>query len=170
MVCRLTVLLSALTVQGNSVTVGSGKSGYSAIDTGTTLIGGPQDVIAEIYANIPDSAPGTGNYEGYYTYRESRPLPIQMSIHNKMNFLACNTAVNVTMSFGGRSWGISSTDFEMTRVSGNQCVGSFFVLGSTSPAWIIGDTFLVSRCSSSRKDASCAHLIHSEKRLLRVQI
>ena len=70
-VCRLTDPFSALTTQGNSITLASGKDSYTAIDTGTTLIGGPQDAIAAIYANIPDSSPGTGDYEGYYTYRES---------------------------------------------------------------------------------------------------
>ena len=32
----------------------------------------------------------------------------------------------------------------MTKVSGDRCIGSFFVLGESTPAWIIGDTFLVS--------------------------
>jgi cathepsin D len=32
----------------------------------------------------------------------------------------------------------------MTEVSGNMCIGAFFELGSSTPAWIIGDTFLVS--------------------------
>jgi len=60
----------ALSVQGNSISLGTGQSTYSAIDTGTTLIGGPQNTVAEIYANIPGSAAATGNFEGYYTYRE----------------------------------------------------------------------------------------------------
>ena len=73
---------SALTVQGNSVTLGSGKDSYAAIDTGTTLIGGPGDAIAEIYSNIPDSSVLSGNYEGYYSFRESSPRsPIQTCIH-----------------------------------------------------------------------------------------
>ena len=61
----------ALTVQGTSITLGSGSSSYSAIDTGTTLIGGPQAAIQAIYATIPDSSPASGNFEGYYTYRGS---------------------------------------------------------------------------------------------------
>ena len=58
----------ALTVQGNSISLGTGQNSYSAIDTGTTLTGGPQSAVAEIYANVPDSSPGTGNWDGYYTY------------------------------------------------------------------------------------------------------
>jgi len=111
-----------LTVQGNSITLPSGKDSYAAIDTGTTLIGGPQDTIAAIYASIPGSEPASGDYEGYYSY-------------------PCDTNVNVTMSFGGRSWSVSSADFVMTKVSGNTCIGGFFATEST-PAWIVGDTFL----------------------------
>lgn len=58
-------------VQGTSVTVPSGSSSYAAIDTGTTLVGGPSDVISEIYAQIPGSQAGTGNFQGYYMYRAS---------------------------------------------------------------------------------------------------
>ena len=94
---------STLTVQGNSITLGSGKDTYSAIDTGTTLVGGPQDAIEAIYANIPDSAPATWDFEGYYTYRESSLFPTQIGTHHKNDLLACNTDVNVTISFGGRS-------------------------------------------------------------------
>ena len=72
-----------MTVQGNSISLGTGQSTYSAIDTGTTLIGGPQSAIAEIYANIPGSSPATGNYEGYYTYRESTLSPAQVDVSNK---------------------------------------------------------------------------------------
>jgi len=114
--------LTSLTVQGNSISLASSQNSHSAIDTGTTLIGGPQDAIAQIYSNIPDSSPESGNFEGYYSY-------------------PCNTNVNVTVSFGGRSWGISSADFTLTKASGDRCIGAFFVTDS-SPAWIFGDTFL----------------------------
>ena len=39
-----------------------------AIDTGTTLIGGPPDVIASIYALIPGAQEATGAYSGYWIY------------------------------------------------------------------------------------------------------
>ena len=71
--------LLALTIQGNSVTLPSGKNSYAAIDTGTTLIGGPQDAIQQIYASIPGSSPATGNFAGYYTYREPKPSPTRKS-------------------------------------------------------------------------------------------
>ncbi|KAJ7128318.1 hypothetical protein C8R44DRAFT_850853 [Mycena epipterygia] len=118
--------ITAITVQGNSIPVDSGTQSYAAIDTGTTLIAGPEDQIASIYAQIPDSEPGTGQYEGYYTY-------------------PCDTSVVVSLSFGGRSWAISPADFRFQEIQrSGQCLGSFLTLstGDSAPSWIVGDTFL----------------------------
>lgn len=122
---RLTITYVAVTVQGNSVAVGSGSSAYAAIDTGTTLIGGPASEIAAIFAQIPGSAVASGDYEGYYTY-------------------PCSTTVDVSFSFGSKTWSISPADFQLTPIGNGQCLGAFFELTSSSPSWIIGDTFLVS--------------------------
>jgi cathepsin D len=115
-------------VNSNSVTVPS--SSQVAIDTGTTLVGGPSAQISELFAQIPGSAPGTGNYQGYYTY-------------------PCSTTVNVALSFGGQSWSISPDDFKLTKLSSGQCLGAFFEIDSQQQgnsdnqiSWIIGDTFL----------------------------
>lgn len=62
--------MTGMTVNNNSVTLPTGTDAYSAIDTGTTLVGGPTAAIQALYAQIPGSAPGTGNYEGYFTYRK----------------------------------------------------------------------------------------------------
>ena len=59
----------AINVQGNTITLPSGQSSYAAIDTGTTLIGGPQQQISKIFAQIPGSVPGTGDFQNYYIYR-----------------------------------------------------------------------------------------------------
>ena len=113
-------------MQGNSVTLSSGSGSYAAIDTGTTLVGGPSSVIASMYEQIPGSEAGTGNYEGYYIY-------------------PCSTSVTVSLAFGGSTWSISPSDFQLTQLSSSQCLGAFFQLdvsGSGTPAWIVGDTFL----------------------------
>eukprot|EP00918_Siedleckia_nematoides_P082398 GHVU01180588.1.p1 GENE.GHVU01180588.1~~GHVU01180588.1.p1 ORF type:complete len:307 (-),score=9.95 GHVU01180588.1:11-931(-) len=117
--------MTAMTVQGNAVTIPTGTAADSAIDTGTTLVGGPSSAIQAIFAQIPGSQPGTGNWEGYYTY-------------------PCNTEVNVAISFGGPSWPVSPADFQLTQISSSQCVGAFFELntGGSAPSWIVGDTFL----------------------------
>lgn len=60
--------LTSLTVQGTSIPLPTGTASYSAIDTGTTLVGGPPAIISQIFAQIPGSQPGTGNLQGYYTY------------------------------------------------------------------------------------------------------
>ncbi|TFK45733.1 acid protease [Heliocybe sulcata] len=122
-----TLSISNFTVQGKSITLGFQEQA-AAIDTGTTGIAGPADAVAEIYASIPGSAPAaTGQFgDGHYTY-------------------PCSTMVEITLSFGGPSWAISPVDFQEDVVSG-QCLGALFVtpskLGSATPAWIIGDTFL----------------------------
>ncbi|KAF8629088.1 hypothetical protein AX15_003580 [Amanita polypyramis BW_CC] len=126
--------LGSLTVQGTSVSLPSGSASYAAIDTGTTLVGGPSNIISQMYAQIPGSQPGSGSYEGYYTY-------------------PCNTDVTVSVSFGnGSSWSISPEDFLLTKLSRSTCLGSFFELstGSSAPNWIFGDTFLKNVYSAFR--------------------
>jgi len=119
-----TLPMTDITVQGNSIALTSSSS-YAAIDTGTTLIGGPSAQIAALYAQIPGSAAGSGDYLGYYTY-------------------PCSTTVSVTLSFGGKNWAISSADFQMGQLTSSVCLGAFFQLdtGTSSPNWIVGDTFL----------------------------
>jgi len=120
--------LTDLKVNGQSVNLpGTAQSSYSAIDTGTTLIGGPSEVIKAIFADIPGSAPGTGDYEGYYTY-------------------PCDQKITVSLTFGsGKAWAVDPADFMLTQLSSKQCVGALFSLdssGNSGPSWIMGDTFL----------------------------
>lgn len=61
-----------MTVQGSDIDISSAGT-IAAVDTGTTLVGGPADTIALLYSSVPGSSPGTGNLTGYYTYRESQP-------------------------------------------------------------------------------------------------
>ncbi|KAF5383540.1 hypothetical protein D9615_003749 [Tricholomella constricta] len=127
--------LTSLTTQGTNLEVPTGPEAYAAIDTGTTLVGGPTRYMTEFYAQIPGAAPGTGNFEGYYTY-------------------PCATDVNVTMAFGGKNWAISEADFRLTQLTQNQCLGAFFDLqtGRSAPSWIVGDTFLKNVYSVFRYD------------------
>lgn len=61
--------VSAVTVQGSSVTINTGSGAIAAIDTGTTLIGGPSADVKTIYAAIPGAVALTGQYDGYYGFR-----------------------------------------------------------------------------------------------------
>ncbi|KAJ7588163.1 aspartic peptidase A1 [Mycena floridula] len=119
-----TQTISSLTVQGNQITLSSADL-RAAIDTGTTLVGGPADAIAEIYAQIPGSQPAAGQAEGYYMF-------------------PCKTTVTVTLAFGGKTWSISPTDFNHQEIEEGFCMGAFFALptGASLPSWIVGDTFL----------------------------
>jgi len=114
--------LTGITVNGASVLSGSVNA---AIDTGTTLVGGPADAIASIFAQIPNSQAGTGDLDGYYIY-------------------PCSTSVTVTMTFSSKTWTIDPADFLLMRSSNTMCVGAFFSisLSGSGPSWIVGDTFL----------------------------
>jgi len=123
--------VSAITVNGRSVTLPSGN--VAAIDTGTTLIGGPSDAVAAIFAQIPGSQPLGGNLVGFYGF-------------------PCDTTVQVNMAFGGKSWPINSDDMNLGQVSAssNICAGGVFDLtagssigaGGGNPNWVVGATFL----------------------------
>ncbi|KAH9484946.1 Aspartic protease [Psilocybe cubensis] len=125
--------LSAVTVNGQSIPVTPGDSAISAIDTGTTLIGGPSADVAAIWAAVPGSAPATGENIGSYTF-------------------PCKTQVSVTLSFGGKTWPINPQDMNRGQLSQGSplCVGSIFDLSagtnippnSGNPSWVVGDTFL----------------------------
>jgi cathepsin D len=52
------------------VQIATGSQALSAIDTGTTLIGGPSTDVQNIWAQVPGSAPLTGNMQGFYGFRE----------------------------------------------------------------------------------------------------
>ncbi|THG99869.1 hypothetical protein EW026_g2553 [Hermanssonia centrifuga] len=121
--------LSAMKVNGQSISLPSGSAAWAAIDTGTTGVGCPSDVLASIFAAVPNSAPGTGQFEGYYTF-------------------PCSTSVSLTVTWGSSSnaWTISPDDFILQEIdTQGTCVGAFFEVdssGTTAPAFIFGDTFL----------------------------
>lgn len=66
----LVTLCEAISVQSMTLNLSASGSRLAAVDTGTTLVGGPPQLIQQMYATIPGSEPGTGHYNGYYTYRE----------------------------------------------------------------------------------------------------
>ncbi|WVN87821.1 uncharacterized protein L203_103016 [Cryptococcus depauperatus CBS 7841] len=146
--------LEAMTVQGKSVDIVSRVSLASltdtktssinsgnpqcAIDTGTTLIGVPASVASAIYSQIKGSEPigASTGYEGYYQY-------------------PCNTAVSVTLQFGGLSYSISNADMNLGTFTKDtsKCTGAFFAmdLSSRSPIqWIVGASFIKNVYTSFR--------------------
>lgn len=106
-----------------------GVTSLAAIDTGTTLIGGPPDIVANIYAQIPGAQRGTGNLARYWTY-------------------PCNSDVTITFGFDGAAWPMAPADFKLATNDPSICVGAIFEaslggLGNPDvPQWIVGDAFL----------------------------
>ncbi|KAH7339848.1 aspartic peptidase domain-containing protein [Rhizoctonia solani] len=118
--------LRQITVNGGSpmIITNLGVTSLAAIDTGTSLIGGPPNLVAEIYRQIPNAQKGTGNLERYWIY-------------------PCSQAVNIAFNFGGRSWSMESADFKLLTTNPNVCVGAIFELsmgglGNPDPlSWIL---------------------------------
>ncbi|KAL5523428.1 hypothetical protein ACEPAG_7601 [Sanghuangporus baumii] len=126
--------LQDVTVQGNSVSIPTGNAGLAAIDTGTTLVAGPSTAVQSIFNEIQGSEALTGQLQGFFAF-------------------PCDTTVTVTLNFGSRTWEISDADFNLGAIDtqGQQCLGGIFDLdagssidpsNSSTPAWVIGDTFL----------------------------
>lgn len=66
---------TGISVQGQNVQIATGSAAMSAIDTGTTLIGGPSNDVKNIWAAVPGSAALGGQMAGFFSFRTS-PLPI----------------------------------------------------------------------------------------------
>jgi hypothetical protein len=112
-------------MQGKTVSLSGVQA---AIDTGTTLIGGPEADVQAIYANIPGSRRMTGVYAGYFEY-------------------PCSTDIAMDMTFGSFKVTIRSNDFNIGSYGddASYCTGGVFVQGlaASSPVqWVVGDTML----------------------------
>ncbi|KAI0250110.1 aspartic peptidase domain-containing protein [Lactifluus subvellereus] len=118
----------SVTVNGKTVNIGNTNT--AAIDTGTTLIGGPTAAVNAIWGAVPNSVPLT-NMSGFYSF-------------------PCNTQLTISISFGGPSWPINVADLILGTLGNGQCLGGIFDVTAVTnikpqpgrPAWIIGDAFL----------------------------
>ncbi|KAL5631234.1 hypothetical protein ACGC1H_006921 [Rhizoctonia solani] len=133
--------IHTFTVNGNDVSAAgsSASSALAAIDTATSLIGGPAGVVGNLYAAIPGAQRGQGVLEGFWTF-------------------PCSEKVELTLNFGGRAWAMASDDFTLTTDTAGTCVGAIFEtsLGdpdnSQIPHWYIGASFLKNVYSVFRYD------------------
>ncbi|KAJ6588478.1 aspartic peptidase domain-containing protein [Mycena capillaripes] len=120
-----TLNVSAVTVYGTSVGVNSGTA-LSAFDTATTVIAGPAADVQAIWAAVPGASVNP-NQAGTYQF-------------------PCSTNVNITVSFGGKTWTIDPVDVNFGPVSSgsSQCTGSIieFAGSGTQPRWVFGTPFL----------------------------
>jgi len=115
--------LQTITIGGSQVQSGAG----AAIDTGTTLIGGPISLMDQIYSHIPGATKGTGNLQGFYLF-------------------SCSQAPRVSLTFGDQMYAIKPADFSLhVDTTGETCAGAFVgidVGSSSGISWVVGDAFL----------------------------
>jgi cathepsin D len=125
--------LKSINVQGKAIQLADRDMVDVAVDTGTTLIGGPTAAVRAIWSTVPGVVP-ISNLPGHYAF-------------------PCNTEVKVSMSFGGKSWDIDPTDMNLGSISetnNDLCLGAIFDLtagtdvteGGGNPRWLVGDTLL----------------------------
>lgn len=125
------------TIKVNNEAIDLGSSRIAAIDTGTTLIGGPKSAIEEIHKRIP----------------KARPASNQPGLEESGYFMfPCNEKFTVTLSFGGKEWPLRSDQVILSPLPGSHgmCISALFVSPSqrtssgelVGPTWIVGDSFL----------------------------
>ncbi|MBW0559148.1 hypothetical protein O181_098863, partial [Austropuccinia psidii MF-1] len=121
--------MDGIQVNGSPLDLSHQTTPNVAIDTGTTLIGGPADQVKQFYNHVLGSSPASGSYQGYYSY-------------------PCNSTVNVTLKFGGKNYNMTPDDFNLGPFGTNgRCLGSVFELELSGASkslisWVIGDSFL----------------------------
>ncbi|KAI1481254.1 acid protease [Daldinia eschscholtzii] len=99
----------------------SGVKGRLAyIDTGTTFVFGPPDDVAALYKLIP----GSKTIDNGETYT-----------------VPCDTDGEVSFSFSGKTYTVSSKDF-ITAPNQGTCFGSVYGMEFVPGAWLLGDMFL----------------------------
>jgi hypothetical protein len=91
------IAMDAVNVNGTNVTGVVGSS--VAIDTGTTLIGGPPAVIKSLYSLVPGAQAATGAHAGE-SLLISRMIWYWRERTGYWTY-PCNSSVNVSLSFGG---------------------------------------------------------------------
>ncbi|KDQ54106.1 hypothetical protein JAAARDRAFT_697627 [Jaapia argillacea MUCL 33604] len=102
-------------------------SGFETIiDSGTTIMYGPPSAVQTFYSKVPGSAVYDST-NGYYSY-------------------PCSTPPTVAFSWGGKSWTVTSANFNLgeTSTGSGQCVGALAGqdLGLGNNVWLLGDSFM----------------------------
>ncbi|KAJ7879486.1 aspartic peptidase A1 [Mycena olivaceomarginata] len=122
--------VSEVTVQGTPLKIATGNDALAAIDTGTTLIGGPTTDVENLWAQIKGSAK-IPSMPGFFQF-------------------PCTTTLNISMAFGGKLWPIAPQDMNLGSNGGS--MGAVLRLTGGNPTWVVGDTFLKNVYSVYRSD------------------
>jgi cathepsin D len=102
------------------VQISTGDAALSAIDTETTLIGGPSADVKSIWAAVAGSQALVGDMQRYYSFRKHFCLGLfaKCTLLTYGGSIACSTEVQISLSFGGNSWQIGLADMNL-RTSSN---------------------------------------------------
>jgi cathepsin D len=96
------------------------------IDTGTSLVVGDPESVAQLYQAIPGAADASSTVgDGLYT-------------------MPCDTVPTVSLTFNGQPFDIPPETFNLGPVSpgSSDCVGGIMGSDTGSVGWIVGDVFL----------------------------
>lgn len=124
------IKMDKLQVNGKDVSLD--KDNMVVVDTGTTLIGGPESIVKALYEHIPDAQPAPANMfggDGYYVF-------------------PCSQSFEMKFTFGGKTFTLNDKQLNIGKVDPgkNLCGSALFVSptpsGSQMPSWILGDSFL----------------------------
>ncbi|KAI9001242.1 protease [Trametes punicea] len=115
---------------GNARALVNGQAAVSGfqtiIDSGTTIMYGPPAAVKDVYAAVEGSQV-FDEENGFYSY-------------------PCISPPTVAFSWGGKSWQISTANFDLgeTELGSGQCVGALAGqdLGLGSNVWLLGDSFM----------------------------
>ncbi|UNI16109.1 hypothetical protein JDV02_002578 [Purpureocillium takamizusanense] len=110
------IQLDDVTYDGSKAQVGGVKS---YIDTGTSFIFGPADLVKKVHGVIPGSESGDGLT--YTVPCDSKPL---------------------TLTFSGVDFAISPKDWVSPKDSSGKCTSNIYGHEAVPGAWLLGDTFL----------------------------
>ncbi|EPQ56641.1 acid protease [Gloeophyllum trabeum ATCC 11539] len=114
--------LDAVSVGGKKAVTGLS----SIIDTGTTLIVGDSDNVAQLYDAIDGAQDASETIgQGYYT-------------------VPCDSIPTLSLTFAGKSFDVSPDTFSLGAVQegSSDCVGGVAAQDGLGDFWIVGDVFL----------------------------
>lgn len=103
-------------IEVNSEAVATGIANLAAIDTGSTLIVGPQDIVENFYAKVPGAEPRP-HWDGFWWF------PCE-SVYN----------LSVALHFGGTAYPINPMDLIYATGDGT-CTGG--IVSSSSQRWVV---------------------------------
>jgi len=114
------VPVQSLNINGHDINAGNTTA---VLDTGTSWIIAPTNVIAGLFAQVPGARRGTGDLEDFYV-------------------VPCNSNATLSFTIGGISYDINVVDWVVKEPTTQTCVGTIEGIDLESVTWVLGDTFL----------------------------